>query len=155
MATIESLMHSPLVTVTTDEPVAQVARQLAAQNIGAMVVMEGDAIAGIFTERDLLTKVVAEGRDPAKTLVGEVATRDVISVEIDAPLSRCAGALRDGKIRHIPIVRDARPVGILSARDFFEALAGDFERFIERARYEEALRGDVDPYDHVGAGYGR
>ena len=105
--------------------------------------------------RDLLTRVIAEGKDPASTAVGTVATRPVASVALDAPLRKCAEILRDRGVRHLPVVDGEKPVGILSARDFFDAVAGGLERVIEHARYDEALRENADPYDHLGGGYGR
>jgi len=155
MVSIESIMHTPLVSADGDETVAEVARRMGDAGVGCVVLLEGDAVAGIFTERDLLTQVVAKGREPDKTRVGDVATREVLSVEVGAPLRECATALRDRGIRHLPVVENGRPVGILSARDFFGEVAEGLEKFIERARYDEALRGDVDPYDHVGGSYGR
>jgi CBS domain-containing protein len=58
-------------------------------------------------------------------------------------------------VRHLPVLSDGRPVGILSARDFFEAVSGGLEALIERARYDEKLRDNIDPYDHLGGSYGR
>jgi len=99
--------------------------------------------------------VAAEGRDPAATAVGDVATRDVVSVQRPVSLRDCAAALRSHGVRHLPVVEAGRLVGIVSARDFFQAVSGELERFIERSRYEEQLRENVDPYDHLGGGYGR
>ena len=89
------------------------------------------------------------------TRLADVATRDVATVEVSAPLRACADVLKDRGIRHVPIVDGGRAIGILSARDFFGAAAEGFERYIERARFDEQLRNDVDPYDHMGGSYGR
>jgi CBS domain-containing protein len=155
MVSIESIMHTPLVTAEASEAVSEVAQRMRDAAVGAVVIVEGNTLVGIFTERDLLTTVVAEGRDPKGTRIGDVATREVLSVEKGAPLRQCAEALRDRGVRHLPVVEDGRPVGILSARDFFGAVSDGLERFIERARYDEELRAEVDPYDHIGGGYGR
>jgi CBS domain-containing protein len=87
--------------------------------------------------------------------VGDVATRDVASVTADASLRECADQLKSRGVRHLPVVRDGQPIGIISARDFFEAAAGEFEKLISSAQYGEQLRRDVDPYDHFGGAYGR
>ena len=84
-----------------------------------------------------------------------MATRDVVTVEPKASLRDCAETLKTRKVRHLPVVEGRRVVGIISARDFFEAVASELERYIERARYEEQLREDTDPYDHLGGSYGR
>ena len=154
MLTIDSIMHKPVVTATRDESVAQVARKMHEAGIGAVVIVADERVSGIFTERDLLG-VVARGMDTGSTSVGEVATQDVLTVGADATLRACAEALRDGGIRHVPVVDAGRPIGILSARDFFGAAAEGFERALERARFDEQLRDDVDPYDHIGGSYGR
>ncbi len=155
MVSIDSIMHKPLVTAQADEMVGAAARRMREAGVGAVVIVEGETVTGIFTERDLLTAVVAEGLDPSRTPVGDVATRDVISVDVAAPLRACAETLRDRGIRHLPVVDGGRPIGILSARDFFNAVAEGFEKLIERSRFDEQLRSNVDPYDHLGGSYGR
>jgi len=155
MVSIESIMHKPIVTAEADETVDTAARRMREAGVGALVLVEDDAVAGIFTERDLLISVVAEGLSPGSTRVGDVATREVLSVEVGAPLRVCAEALRDRSIRHLPVVDEGRPVGILSARDFFGAMTEGLEKLIERARFDEQLQQGVDPYDHLGGGYGR
>jgi CBS domain-containing protein len=99
---------------------------------------------------------VAEGRSAEATRVSEVATHPVATVPAGASLRQCAETLRDQGVRHLPILdAGGKPVGILSARDFFEAVAGGLERLIERIRYDEQLRANLDPYDHLGGSYGR
>lgn len=155
MLSVETLMKQELVTAGSETSVADAARRMHEARVGALLLLEGDQLAAIFTERDLLTKVIAEGKDPASTTVGSVATRPVASVERNASLRQCAEILREQGVRHVPVVDGEKPVGILSARDFFEAVAGGLERVIEHARYDEALRENADPYDHLGGGYGR
>lgn len=155
MLSVETLMKSELVTAGAETTVADAVRRMSEAKVGAVLLLESDRLAGIFTERDLLTRVIAEGRDPASTPVGTVATRPVHSVALAASLRVCAEALRDRGVRHLPVVDGEKPVGILSARDFFDAVAGGMERMIEHARYDEALRENTDPYDHLGGGYGR
>jgi CBS domain-containing protein len=155
MTTIQSLMHSPPITLSPDTPVAEVVRRMRDASIGVVLITNGDEIAGIFSERDLMTRVVAESLDPAATPVSQVATEKVVSVLADAGLRRCAELLREHGVRHLPVVEGTRPVGIVSARDFFEAVSGALEGIIENASYREQLRDNVDPYDHLGGGYGR
>lgn len=155
MTAIESFMHRALVTAYPAETVAAVARRMSEAGVGAVVVMVGEDLTGIFTERDLLDRVVAQGKDPAGVQVGDVATRDVASVTADTSLRECAEQLRSRGVRHLPVVRDGQPIGIISARDFFEAAAGEFEKLISSAEYGKQLRRDVDPYDHFGGAYGR
>jgi CBS domain-containing protein len=155
MTTIQSLMHSPPVTVSPDTSVAEAARRMRDSRIGVVLVTKGDQIAGIFSERDVVTRVAAENLDSEKTPVHRVATEKVISVPVNASLRACAELLREHGVRHLPVVDGARPVGIVSARDFFEAVSGGFAGLIENAEYREKLHENIDPYDHLGGGYGR
>jgi CBS domain-containing protein len=155
MSSVDSIMQEKIVTAAADESVADIAQRMKDDSIGAVLVVEDGGLAGVFSERDLVTRVVAKGRDPAKTPVGDVATREIVSVGRNASIRECAEQLRTHGIRHLPVVEGDRPVGIISARDFFDAISGGLERFIERARYDEDLRGSDDPYDHIGGSYGR
>jgi CBS domain-containing protein len=152
---VEALMKRELVGVDPGVSVAEAARRMREARVGAVLLLEGGSLTGIFSERDLATRVVAEGRSPDATKVGEVATRPVVTVPAGASLRQCAETLRDKGLRHLPVVSGGKAVGILSARDFFEAVAGGLEGLIERSRYDEKLRDNIDPYDHIGGSYGR
>jgi len=152
---IERLMSRDVVTATAGETVAAVVERMSGASVGAVVVLEEDRVAGVFSERDLLKRVVAAGKDPGATEVGSVATSEVVTVEPTTSLRDCAETLKRHKVRHLPVVAGRRLVGIVSARDFFTTLARELEGFIERSRYEEQLRENVDPYDHLGGSYGR
>jgi CBS domain-containing protein len=154
--TVESLMKPDPVGVDSGASVADAARRMREARVGAVLVLEKGRLVGIFSERDLLTRVVGEGRSPDATKVSEVATRPVATVPAGTSLRQCAETLREQGVRHLPILdAGGRPVGILSARDFFDAVAGGFERLIERIRYDDQLRANLDPYDHLGGSYGR
>ncbi len=155
VVSIDEFVSKPLVTATGDEMVAVVVRRMAEASVGAVVVLDAQKLVGLFSERDLLARVVAEGRDPKTTTIGEVATSAVVTAAPGESLKECAARLRSNGIRHLPVVKDGQPVGVVSARDFFEAVAGHFERLIERLRYDEQLASDSDPYDHMGGSYGR
>ena len=155
MVSVEALMKRDLVTVDPAASAADAARSMRDASVGAVLLLEQGRLTGIFTERDLLTRVVAAGRSPDATPVGEVASRPVFTVASGTSLRQCAETLRGKGVRHLPVLADGRPVGILSARDFFEAVASGLEALIERSRYDEALRENVDPYDHLGGAYGR
>jgi CBS domain-containing protein len=155
MAIIGSLMKTNMVQVGPDATVAEAARSMAANEVGAVLVVRKGALAGILSERDVVSRVVAEGLDPASTKVSGVATQDVVSVAVDVHLRECAQLLRDKRIRHLPITEDGKPVGILSSRDFFEFVVEGLEGLVERSRYDQALGEGDDPYDHLGGSYGR
>lgn len=155
MAIIGSLMKTHTVTVTPETTVADAARSMAKNDVGAVLVVEDRQIRGILSERDVVSRVVAEGRDPTQTKVSEVATSQVLSVDVHVHVRECAKLLRDAGIRHLPVTQEGKAAGILSSRDFFAYVVEGLERFIDRARYEEKLGKGEDPYDHLGGSYGR
>jgi CBS domain-containing protein len=155
MAVIGSLMKTKMVTVTPTATVEEAAQSMAQNEVGAVLVVEEGALRGILSERDVVSRVIAESLSPKETKVSEVATNEVVTVEENVHVRDCAAILRDRSIRHLPVTRDSRPVGILSSRDFQAYVVEGLERIIDRARYEEALDKGYDPYDHLGGSYGR
>jgi CBS domain-containing protein len=155
MTTIDRIMHRDVLTAEPDATVETVVGLMADAGVGAAVIVEDGRVRGLFTERDLLTRVVRDRRDPATTRVIEAATEQVISVPKNASIRTCAEALKKRKSRHLPVVDDGKLVGIVSARDFFELVSGRFEELVEHLRYENQLAEDKDPYDHLGGSYGR
>ena len=125
------------VTGTAQMTVAAASRLMKAKRIGAILVLEGARLAGIFTERDALFRVIAEGRDPAKTKLGEVMTHNPRTIAPDRPFGHALHLMHEGEFRHVPVVQNGRPVGIVSARD---ALGPDLRQFIS----------DLDQRAHIG-----
>ena len=86
--------------------------------IGALVVLEEGRVAGMFTERDVLRRVVAEQRDPARTRVGEIMTDEVICGTLETSIEEARGAMKNRRIRHLPLVDgDRRLLGLISIGD--------------------------------------
>lgn len=152
---IESLMVTDMITIGAGDTVAEAARRMAANRVGAVVLVEDGQVRGLLSERDIVSRVVAAGRDPQHTMVGEVATRDVVTIDADAPLRRVLETFRARRFRHLPVMRGGSAGGILSTRDFLAHLVEGLERHIERARYDQTLAGGADPYDHFGGSYGK
>lgn len=156
MALIEDLMKTDLITVAPEDKVRKVAAQMDQNGVGAVLVVEKDgSLSGLFSERDLVGRVVTAGLDPESTPVGSVATPGPVGVAPDTHVRACAELLRERGFRHVPVVQDGKPVGILSARDFLEHVVKGLESFIDQERYKEALDEGQDPYDHIGGGYAR
>ena len=151
---IESLMKTELVTAKADETVAHAAWSMARNGVGAVLVLEGDALAGLLSERDVLERVVAEGRDATTTKVAEVATSELVTVDVGASVRECAEKIQSRGIRHLPVLRAGKPVGILSSRDFFGYVVEGLERLVQHGIYQKALDEGQDPYDHLGGSYG-
>jgi len=154
MATIGQVMTLEPVLCDQTDTVLAVTDLMNARHLGAVLVMGGGKLVGIFTERDLLERVVAHRCDPTTTRIAQVMTPDLTTVRPDTALRECAKILRVGGFRHLPVVDTAgQPVGILSSRDFFAFLAEGFERFVDQRLYERALADGRDPYEHVSDVY--
>jgi len=110
-----------LVEVEPDAPVHLAAKRMCEHGVGALLVSSGEEIAGIFTERDILIKVVCELRDPAETRVEQAMTSEVITVDIDEPVSSCRRLMSRHQIRHLPVLKSGRPFAMLSIRDVLRA----------------------------------
>jgi CBS domain-containing protein len=111
--------------------VLEAARFMTENNIGALLVLDGDRIAGLFSERDILVRVVSEARDPARTPVGEVMTEEVACCTPDTPLEETRSAFKNRRIRHLPVVNDEqRLLGLISIGDLNAHLVTDQEHTI-------------------------
>jgi CBS domain-containing protein len=124
-----------IVTAAADTTVGDAAQLMRENHIGAVLVVNNGKLAGIFTERDALFRVVAEGLDVKTTLLAEVMTRNPQTVRPDQKFSVALQMMYGGKFRHVPVVENGLPVGIISARD---ALGPELEAFVyELLRQEQ------------------
>jgi CBS domain-containing protein len=112
--------------VSTGETVAEAARVLKNEDVGSVPVVEGERLVGILTDRDIVTRVVAEGRDPGSTSVGEVASGELVTAEATADLSDALRLMAQHQVRRLPVVEQGRLVGILAQADVAEQV-GDKE----------------------------
>lgn len=118
MANIYDLVkdHEPH-SISADDTVLQAAREMAANNIGAVPVLRNGELVGIFSERDIMARVVAEGRDPARTRVAEVMTANPLVVDMRENIENCMVLMKDHGFRHLPICDGKKLKGIVSLRD--------------------------------------
>jgi CBS domain-containing protein len=114
-ARARDLMRTTLVTVPPDAPVAEVARLLAFHQISGLLVVEGAQLVGVVTEADLLSK---QGQT-----AGDIMTREVVAVSEDATAEEIARLLTERRIRRVPVVREGRPVGVVTRGDLVRWLA--------------------------------
>lgn len=125
-----------LVTAPGSATVAEAARLMREKQVGAVLVVQEGKLAGIFTERDALFRVVAQSRDVQTTPVSEVMTRNPQTVSPNRSFTDALHIMHEGGFRHVPVVEDDRPVGMISCRD---ALGPELEDFIyELLRQERA-----------------
>ena len=116
-----------LVTAPESMLVGEAARLMKKAHVGAILIVESTRLVGVFTERDALFRVVAEGRDPSKTVLADVMTRDPKSIHPDKPFEAALSLMHDGRFRHVPVVEDGRVIGIISTRD---AMVPELEDFM-------------------------
>lgn len=118
MATIYDLVKGNVAhTITADQTVLEASRQMVANNIGAVPVLQEGELVGIFSERDIMKRVVAEGRDPARTRVAEVMTAHPLTVDIRDSIEHCMVLMKEHSFRHLPICDGKKLKGIVSLRD--------------------------------------
>ncbi len=120
---VSEIMTEAAVTDRADDTLAEAARKMWEQQTGSLLVMDGDELLGIITERDVL-KAVATGRPLEGTRVSDAMTKDVVTVPPAMTLREAAAVMADKWIRHLPVVEQGRVVGILSQRDLAGVLAG-------------------------------
>jgi len=100
-----------------DQTVLEAAREMVASNIGAVPVLRDGELVGIFSERDIMKRVVAAGRDPARTRISEVMTADPLTVDIRESIEHCMVLMKQHGFRHLPVCDGKKLKGIVSLRD--------------------------------------
>lgn len=125
MGTVQDILsrkpQRSLLTVESDASVLEAAEVMNDHKVGSVVVMSGDRMAGILTERDILTRVVASRKDPAATKVGEVMTRSVLTCRPGTKLNEARLVMRERRIRHLPVIEKDRVMGMISLGDLNNA----------------------------------
>jgi CBS domain-containing protein len=114
--------------------VLEAVKFLVNHNTGTASVFEGSKLVGVFSERDLLTRVVAEGKDPAKTPVHDVMTRNPTAATIHDTLDTCLLRMASARCRHLPVFDGERYMGMVSMRDVMNARAEDLVREVRELR---------------------
>jgi CBS domain-containing protein len=123
------------ITAPASMSVRHAASIMKQRRIGAMMVVEGGVLVGIFTERDALNRVVAEGCDTQTTTLGEVMTPNPQAVSPDASFNAALELMHEGRFRHVPVTENGVPLGMLSVRD---AMGSELESFVyEMLRQEQ------------------
>lgn len=118
MARIRDVIRgNALHTVQPSQMVREVARYMTESRVGAVPVIEGDRLVGIFSERDLMTRVVAPGLNPDTTTVGSVMTKDIVVADADETTGACVARMKQLHVRHLPVVSGDKLVGMLSVRN--------------------------------------
>ena len=115
---IRDVMTTNPETLPESTIVREAAETMRANDIGDVVIVDDNgAISGILTDRDIVVRVVAEGRDPRATRIGDIASRELTAVSPDDPVDRAVLLMRERAIRRLPVVDKGKPVGIVSIGD--------------------------------------
>src|SRR5258708_11379393 len=129
MSTLRDLVKDRKVySIEAGRTVLEAARFMMEHNIGALPVMRDGKLAGIFSERDVMNRVVAVGRTPGTTEVGEVMTANPRAVEADESIEECLFIMREFGFRHLPIIEGEELKGLVSLRDLLMRQVAEMER---------------------------
>jgi CBS domain-containing protein len=124
-----------VLSIAPGASVLEAIRIMSEKGIGALVVMDGDALAGIVTERDYARKVILKGRSSDTTTVREIMTTDVITTSSGQSVETCMNTVTEKRIRHLPVVEDGKVCGIISIGDLVKAIIADQQQAIEQLEH--------------------
>ena len=126
-----------LLIAPPDTTVSTAARLMARKNVGAVMVVEDERLVGIFTERDVVFRVIAKGLDTQATSLAEVMTKAPQTSDPDKTFGSALLMMHENGFRHVPVIEDGKVVGIVSARN---ALDPDMEEFVAEAQRRKHIR---------------
>lgn len=119
-------------TISRHATVLEATKLMAEKGIGALLVVENEAVVGIFTERDLARKVDVLGRKPVETRVEEVMSTDLITVSPNQSVHECMQIMNDKRLRHLPVYDEGRLVGIISIGDVVKDIIGELQFMVSQ-----------------------
>ena len=128
MGTVKQILETKgkeMFTITPDTSVYHALELMVEKNVSALLVMENDKLAGIFTERDYARKVVLKGKKSKETEIREIMTRDLITVSPESTIDECMALMTGKYIRHLPVVVDDKLTGIISIGDVVRRIIED------------------------------
>jgi CBS domain-containing protein len=135
MTTVQQILDAKghdVYFVRPDDTVLHALEMMEIKNVGAVLVKVGDDLVGMFTERHYARKVFLKGRSSPKTLIREVMATDLIYVEPGQTAEACMALMTEKRIRHLPVLRDGRLVGIISIGDLMKSIIADREFSIDQ-----------------------
>jgi len=119
-------------TVQKDATVLEALQMMAEKKTGSVVVMDGDKVAGIFTERDFARKVGLFEKKPSAVKVGEVMTGELITVSLGDSVNQCMETMTDKRIRHLPVIEEGRLAGIISIGDVVKDIIDELQFMVKQ-----------------------
>jgi CBS domain-containing protein len=135
MTTVRQLLDGKgrqVYSVTPEAPVLEAIRAMAEHHVGALLVMKGEVLSGIVSERDYARKVILRGRSSSDTPVRDIMTTPVLTVPPDTSVEQCMQLVTDKRVRHLPVVEGGRVVGMISIGDLVKAVIAEQQHQIEQ-----------------------
>jgi CBS domain-containing protein len=114
---IRDVMSSNPCAIDADKPVAYAAKMMKEEDVGLAPIVEGDRLLGTLTDRDIVLRVVAEGKDPQTVTAREVASTDLITIDPQQDLDEALRLMASNQVRRLPVVEEGRLVGVLAQAD--------------------------------------
>jgi CBS domain-containing protein len=135
MTTVRQLLDRKdraVFSVGPEAPVLEAIRAMAEHHVGALLVMSGEVLAGIVSERDYARKVILRGRSSSDTPVRDIMTSPVLTVAPETSVEQCMQLVTDKRVRHLPVVEAGRVVGMVSIGDLVKAVIAEQQQQIEQ-----------------------
>jgi CBS domain-containing protein len=121
-----------LFSIGPNEPVLEAIRLMAEHHVGALLVMKGDQLVGIVSERDYARKVILKGRSSAETPVSQIMSAPVVTVTLNSSVQECMQLMTARHVRHLPVVEGGKVVGMVSIGDLVKAVIEEQKQTIEQ-----------------------
>jgi CBS domain-containing protein len=121
-----------VISIERDASVFDAIKLMADHAVGSLLVMDGESLIGIVTERDYARKVILKGRSSNETPVGDIMTTEVITSKPQQSVNECMALMTERRLRHLPVVVDDKVVGIISIGDLVQAIISDQQEEIEQ-----------------------
>ena len=135
MKTVMQLLRTKgqqVLSVAPDIPVFEALEVMADKNVGALLVVEGERLVGVFSERDYARKVILKGKSSKDTPVQEIMSSHVLYVRPEQTIEDCMALMTDKRVRHLPVMEEGRVVGVISIGDVVKAIIAEQEFIIEQ-----------------------
>lgn len=120
-----------IISIVAEASVLEAIKLMADRSVGSLLVMDGEELTGIVTERDYARKVIIKGRSSESTQVGEIMTTEVYTAGNEQTVNECMTVMNDRRIRHLPVVENNKVIGIISIGDLVQAIIADQQEEIE------------------------
>ena len=144
MPEIKSIVREQVVTASPDTPITDVAKQMAAEVVGSVVIVENERPRGIVTDRDLALEVLAHGRDLSSLTAADVMSEDVVTVDVDSGIFDVIRTMRESGVRRIPATdADGNLAGIVTFDDFVILLGRELQQL------GDVVEAEIPPYEHA------